>query len=239
MSNSNGTVMGPASIGYPAGYITPPQPKTGTDKLKWREEIRFWMETVKTAAEAGDTKAVGVSATLGLTLFRSLDDSRKEIVKKAMRTGEIILISKGPNSVEKQMAVVSSILKVVAPDSAVEKIKRIVNLNKEVHRCTRKDSEDMTTYIERFNSLAQRYLNVVTARHDSEVSQNFAITLLTNAKVSEQTFSNLISSLINNAKHRELQEKEVVMSKTRAKDMLETLVKIGNGENLNAEKIEA
>lgn len=90
----------------------------------------------------------------------------------------------------------------MARDSAVEKIKRIVKLNREVQSCTRKYGEAILHFIDRYASVGQRYLNIVSAIQDGAESHNFAIYLLTNSKVSSTTFGNVISSLVNHSKHR-------------------------------------
>lgn len=69
------------------------------------------------------------------------------------------------------------------------------------------ENEEIPKYIERFSSMVYRFQNVVSASQDGAESQKFSIELLNIAKVSDQTFSNLIRSLINNEKHRESRKK--------------------------------
>lgn len=45
-------------------------------------------------AKGGDGQAKGLSSCVGPALYRSLESSRKELIKKAMRAGEINLINK-------------------------------------------------------------------------------------------------------------------------------------------------
>lgn len=167
-------------------------------------------------AAGGDNGAKGTSASLAMTLYRSLELNKKEIVKKAIKTGEIILIPEDKDANIDQMNVLESIMELVAMDSAVHIIKRVVLLNKEVHSCIRKPNETIGEYVERFGGSAQSYLNLVNANQNYADNQNFAIVLPTNARVSSQTFTNLISSLVGTAKNRNLNTNtEITLTKER------------------------
>ena len=106
------------------------------------------------------------------------------------------------NQAADQNSILEKILNIVAKDSAVDTIKIMVRLNKEIHGCILTKDETISTYMERFSRPAQAYLNLVNANQDGANSQKFAIVLLVNARVPTQTFNNLLSSLVSTAKHR-------------------------------------
>ena len=218
--------MGPEDELAPSNILIPPKLKSNTDKLQWREAVRDWALNLNACAAGGDNRAKGAAASLAMTLYRSLEFNKKELVKKSVMMGDIILNSvAGPATSESdQMSYVEKIMSIVAKDSAVDTIKRMVRLNKDVHSCVRKPQESINQYIERFGGPAQAYLNLVNASNNSADSQNFAIVLMINARVSSQTFTNLISSLVITAKHRTSdKESTIILSRHRIDQLIEIL----------------
>lgn len=92
------------------------------------------------------------------------------------------------------------ILGVVAKDTAVDRISRMVSLNTQVHKCVRMNGETIEQFIARFEVPSFAYFNIVRTDYNSAESQIFAITLIINAKLGEQAVANFISTLINESK---------------------------------------
>lgn len=80
------------------------------------------------------SRARGCAATLGLTLYRSLEFSKKKKVKKAVRTRTFVLTSTKDHRVD-QMQVVQQIIDLVAKYSTIDRLRRIMRLHKEISAC--------------------------------------------------------------------------------------------------------
>lgn len=188
MSNPLVTVMGPAGSGTPNNALSPPVLSTASDKLTWREEVREWAQHVDACARAGDSRAKGVAATLAHSLYRSMSKYKKEVIKRSLRKGELVLTPSTNIDESDQLVVVEQVIQLVAKDTAVEAVRRISSLNKRINNCMRRNGESITSYINRFTTIAQTYLNLINSSEDTVESQNFAMTLLTNSKITQQTF---------------------------------------------------
>lgn len=105
----------------------------------------------------------------------------KEIITKTVRSGLIVLTSIEDQNIN-QMQVVKQDIDLVAEDSTIDRLRRILRLHKETSACKRSKDESISEYIERFSGHALSYLNLTKADQDSSNSQNFAIVLLLNAK---------------------------------------------------------
>lgn len=200
MTTDKTTVMGPGAVDNPASILTPPSYSEGTDRLAWREAVTDWCNNVLACASGGDNRAKGIAACLALTLYRSLPSGTKEQVKQSVRSGEIILTTGEGLGTETQSGIVKKILDIVAKDTAVDRISRMVRLNTQVHKCARKNGESIRDFIARFKVPAFAYLNIIRTDYNSAESQIFAMTLIINAKLGEQSFANIISTLINKTK---------------------------------------
>lgn len=133
--------MGPGKRDGPGSYFQPPQLRSVSDKLEWREDVRLWVETIQAAATAGDPKAQGADITLGMSPYRSLQKNKKERVKTVLRTCERILKVDEDGSPRDQNKIIEKIINVVVKDSAVDQVRRIVWLNKDVTACLKKSDE--------------------------------------------------------------------------------------------------
>lgn len=219
------TVMGPDSSNKDQSSLNyPPQLQPDADRMKWREDTRLWAMNIQACANGGDSRSKGTAACLGLTLYRSLESSMKEQVKEAVRCGELVLSPEENDDPKDQVEIVEKIIKIVAKDSPVDKVTRMVRLNTQVHECVRKDGESVKKYINRFKKPSLAYLNLVHAGQESSESQVFAMTLVINARLPAQTFSNLINSIINNATTKKRTITRIVMMKEgRMREILEIL----------------
>lgn len=223
--------MGPAPSESPISGLTPPKFDDGSDRLAWREAIIDWCDNVSACAAGGDNKSKGVATCLALTLYRSLPTGIKEQVKQSVRSGEVILTPDEGATPKDQMTTVRKILDIVAKDTAVDRISRMVRLNTQVHKCVRKNGENIKTFIARFKIPSFAYLNVIRADYHSAESQIFAMTLMINAKLGEQIFSNTISTLINGSKLA-TNEKEVhvAIRKSRLEKMIKAFKGVNDGD---------
>lgn len=214
MNSAQVTVMGPGGPDSPASLLAPPIFDINNDKLAWREAVSDWSENVIACAKGGDNRAKGIAACLALTLYRSLPAGPKDQIKQAVRSGEITIIPTEDDDTSDQMKFVSKIVRTVACENSVDRIARMVRLNKQVHACVRKTGESMKDFICRFKVPSFAYLNIIKADIQSAESQIFAMTLIMNAKLGEQVFSNTISTLISGAKNSG-RDKEVRIALSR------------------------
>lgn len=152
--------------------------------------------------------------------------------------GEIVLYHGDPNAPpQNQRTLVQKIIDIIAKYSIIERIKHIVKLKKDANNCIRREGENIPKYIERFCITAQRYLNVANSSQDGPGSQNFAVSLLTNAKLPAHTFSTIINSLVSASKNRERNEGvEIHVKEDRTKMIIHILSEMANRDGDNSEK---
>lgn len=92
------------------------------------ESIYEWAETLEAYAAARDEWAKGAAASLGITLYRSLDLCQMD-GKESHPNRQLILGSDGGKKVD-QMEVVRRIVNLVASDTAVDRLRRIAGSTK-------------------------------------------------------------------------------------------------------------
>lgn len=192
--------MGPVEGIGPGNNHVPPSLGKSVEKHAWLEEVSEWAINVQACAKAGDNRAKGVAGTLAHTLYRSLTSDKKDLVKRAVKAGDLDLKPDTERSDGEQTDLVKKVVEIVAADTPAESVRRIARLNRDANNCVRGNEESIPKYIGRFVSHAQAYLNMVDAGADSAESQNFAMTLLANAKIPGQTFSALIVSIVSTAR---------------------------------------
>ena len=234
------TVMG-SSGEQQQNLLVPPRLTPDTDRLQWRGLLREWTQNVQDAANGGDTRAKGLAASLALTVYRSLGTDAKELVKESIQCGELVLRpSADENSDEKQTELVENIISIVAKDSPVDRIRRIVNLNARVCACVRDPEEDLKSFTTRFQTAAMEYLNIINVGQSSPESQTFAMVLLMNAKLSQDTFSSLLGSLLSTASSISAQSIATVRLRTsKAVAIMNYLEGSGPNEGPTAEVLTA
>lgn len=196
------TVMGPADTGL-TQYLASPNFNPNCDKLSWRKDVRCWASTVRACADGGDGRAKAMLAALRMFLFRSFSPSRRQMVEKINEAGDLILDPLNHHCSNNMMQVINVIINIVAEDTAPDAVKLLSRLSKKATSYTRRRNESMTAYIERFLLPAQKYLNLVNSDKQSAESQNLATILLSNANLSPQTFSSVLSSLVTLTKSRD------------------------------------
>ena len=111
---------------------------------------------------------------------------------------------------EQQEDMVEKILQLVAPDRPNDRVKRLQNLVKEIHMCTRKTTEDPAVYTSRFEGLAHDYLSQSSGQQGQLESQIFALMLIDNAKLPAQTVNALTLQLTADAKQRAVENDPIV-----------------------------
>lgn len=217
MSNHIPTVMGPEGDSHPKGLYEPPKLTAKTDKFLWRQAVRIWTQKIKSFAKGGDNKAKGLANSLGITLYSAMDYSFVQVLDNAIANDELKLVSDDDEEETiNQKDVVEKIIDLVAKDSVTDGVRRLVKMTQNVHGCRREKSETFEAYAERFRGLAQMYLNHCRSRDTNQDSQNFAMLLLENARLTTSTFNNIVSILIADAKNKSDTQIEVVcMSKTK------------------------
>lgn len=145
------------------------------------------METLLGCAVGGDFHTKVCAAALGMTFYRSLEFSRKEVVNNAVRTGELVLTPYADSTID-QIEIVNKIINFMVKDSTLNRMRRIVILHKEINLCKREKNESIPQYIKRLSGHVVSYPNTTNAYGNFSDSQNFAVVLLLNAQLTTQTF---------------------------------------------------
>lgn len=225
--------MGPGENNI-GGHLCPPIYTIEGDKLQWCKDVRYWARTALGCAEGGDTKAKGMLAALDRLLFGSLPSSRQQMVEKAVESRELVIYPLDPTYSQDELAVIEPIIELVAKDSATDAIKPLAKLNKTASKCTRKADQYITTYIELFLLPAQAYLNLTSADRSSAESQNLAMTLLTNAKLSQDTFSSVMSNLVSSTKNEAKQVTPSIAIDAKRIDIIASLLSsVASGQDID------
>lgn len=195
-------VIVPEDITTLATSDSPPKFVRDSDKFSWREEVTEWGEKVGASAHAGDNRAKVVAASLSHTLYHSRTSDKRELVKLGLRTGEIILTPSSNILRSNKLQFVEKIIQLVAKNTPVEFASRSYVLYNKINVFVRNSGESISAYVSRFTAIAEKYLNLIQESEMSTESQNFAMTILSNEKISEQTFSAIFASL----DHRQIEE---------------------------------
>lgn len=95
------------------------------DKLRWRKDVRCWVDAVRAFAGGGDVRAKRMFTALGMFLYRSLPPSPQQLVEKSLEAGEIVLGAAEPGYSNNVMDGIEKIINIVAKDSALDSIKRL------------------------------------------------------------------------------------------------------------------
>lgn len=90
-----------------------------------------------------DNKAKGIYACLGLTTYRSITTGTKEPVNKSVISGEIIHTPTENAGPKEETEIVRKIQDIVAKDTTVDRISRMVRLNKQVRKLVHKNGEGL------------------------------------------------------------------------------------------------
>lgn len=108
-----------------------------------------------------------------------------------------IITTSGPVSRKSQTNTVNNILDVVAKDTGVGRIARMVRINKKANRCVRKSNETLKEIVTRLKkTISLAYLIIVKPDFHSADTQMFSMNLIINARLGEQLFDYKISTLI-------------------------------------------
>lgn len=221
--------MGPGDRISPTN-LDPPSYAKAADKLQWRKAVRYWCQSIAACAKGGDARSKGVIAAFGLLLFRSLPPGKQQLVEKSINSGELVIDRCDESSPQDQSTVVESIIKIVAKDSATDSIRRMAALNKQASSCVRRDSESISEFVERFTLPAQAYLNITNSDRSSGESQNFAMMLISNAKLPPPTFTSVMNNLVQASKCTiDSPDGVVPLSSARLDKLLSLLDSLSNG----------
>lgn len=221
------TVMGPAVTAAPRKSYDPPPFTADVDKFKWRSEVRSWARYIRKLAKNECTKSKARASALGEALYDVVDESAQHELDHAIATGILDLDPEenGPS----QDDILETIMKIIAPDSPTESVKRISTMMMNIHACKRGDNEGLAAYTRRFRGLAKLYLNHSNSGPSTQDSQIFAMTLLENAHIPETTYDYIVLQMINEAKEESRDSTLEVVSFSKMKlsrmvDQLEELI---------------
>lgn len=165
-------------------------------------------------------------------LFGSLPTSRQQLVEKAVASGEIAIDSLDSAYPENRLKVVESIIEVVAKDSTTDAIERLTTLNQSANTCVRKNTETIRAFIEIFSIPAQAYLNYTSTDKSSAASQNHAMTLVSNANLSQELFSTVMLNLVSSRKNATNENHPTIsIDVTRIKNLISAIASLVGGES--------
>ena len=167
-----------------------------------------------------------VFATLANHLYdRGLPSEQQSIVDEAQLKG--IIDYKQDN----QIAAVRDIIELVAVDSPIANVSRLITSFHRVTNCRRHRNKDLRAFVSRFRGLAADHLMHGGLSSSSQVGEVLAITLLNNANLSEETLTNTKLQLFALAKERDdndnkNKEEFISIPKTVEKDISTLLEKV-------------
>lgn len=95
-----------------------------------------------------------IESFISITLYISLPEHSKEQIKQAVSNGEISLIPNYNNKADFQLNTVRKILGVVAKDSSIHKIARMLQINTHMQKCFRKNKYSVKTFAARIKAHA-------------------------------------------------------------------------------------
>ena len=108
------------------------------------------------------------------------------------------------------METFEKIIALIAKDSVTETVRRLVSMLKQVYACKREQNESTAVYANRFEAIARRYLNNCSYMTALQDSQNFAMLILENANLPDESYNTVISQTVTKAKERGISEEPVV-----------------------------
>lgn len=114
-----------------------------------------------------------------------------------MRCGELNIVDKKRNMAGYEIGVSIKIVSIVAQESPADSIVRMVRVNAVVHQCVQNSNESITYFSSRFRAPAVAFSKFSRAVGKSWDIQIFPMNVILNSKLIEESFSNLICSLIS------------------------------------------
>ena len=118
-------------------------------------------------------------------------------------------------------------MSVVAKDSGSESIQRLARLSRDAITCVGRNGEPLIAYIERCTTPAFAFLNLTACEKSSAESQNLAVAMVTNARLTSMTHTAVMAALVSAAKNRnESDTSTISLDKSRieaVRDCLETV----------------
>ena len=154
---------------------------------------------MKKANDRGQDRAIKTKYALLARIFHSeaLPEAQKSLVDDEVEKGRIDLY-KDDDPVKTVLAMVN----IVAVDSPIAKVTRLISTYQKVVSCQRRKDESFATFASRFRGLASKHLRYCDASPSSQVGQVLAITLLNNARLDEIVLTNAKMQLISLAQDR-------------------------------------
>lgn len=136
------TVMNPGDTASQSILSTPTMIIDG-DRMVRPEELRECMMNLTACADGGNTGAKEVSACKSIALYRPMEIFMKELVKEALRGGEIILSFDQENNRRALNETVEKVRKMMEKDSLVESSTKMVRLNNKVRERVMKPQKNV------------------------------------------------------------------------------------------------
>lgn len=123
-----------------------------------------------------------------------------------------------------QEEIIEKILQIVAKNNTVERIAKMVKINSSIHQCKRRANEPVKGYVLRFQTPSLHYLNLIQAGKSSPLGQTVALKMINNENLPSQSFSNILSAIINKLMSQESDKiPEIRMRRDRLDRIIENL----------------
>lgn len=117
-----------------------------------------------------------------------------------METGEPVLDPSDPVYSNNVLELIEEMINTVVRNSAPDAIKRLSKLSKVALSCVRLKEKSIISYTGRFLLPARSYLNLTNADHHYHESQNLAVSLLSNANLSQNAYASVMVSMVSTIK---------------------------------------
>lgn len=162
-----------------------------TPKQQYRKDLNMWIEMVNEYA-AIDVKGKALQRTAGHLIYLSCDSTAREQLEQNINSGTISL--KFSEDDRDRSLMISNILNIIAKDTPEDMVKREVDALTKIHSCERKPAETPSQYASRFCGAVARYHNE-SGNIGHVMDRQFAILMLRNAKLSQDTFNSIVLRL--------------------------------------------
>ena len=156
------------------------------DFYQYRRQVDNWLDMVVTSSKVPSNKIYKtVLANLGRLLYdRGLPAAQQSMVYEAQSNG--LLNYKQDDQVKAVMEIVN----LIAVDAPIASVTRLINSFNKVTSCRRLISEDVRTFISRFQGFGAEHLMYAGEASSSQIGKVLAINFLNNADLEESTSTN-------------------------------------------------
>lgn len=162
-----------------------------TPKNRYREALHRSIKMMHTISKV-ENKAKGLFICSETLIFEACDSIAQDILTRADRAGKVDLAGKEDD--ECRTKLVEGIIGVVAQDTPAESVRREVDILTVIQTCVRGDMETPERFSSRLNRAVARYA-IQCGEMDQTTDRQFAVLMIRNAKLSNDTMNSLTFKL--------------------------------------------